>query len=104
MMSRRIPRFESLLAAVSWAYLAGVFAVTCLLLLASDRWWPATMILFGPRWIWAMPIGVIAPAAIQHRRALLAPLAVAASLALFTVMGFELPSPGVILADRSRRD
>jgi vancomycin resistance protein VanJ len=104
MATRRIPRFEAVLAALSWAYLAGVFAVTCLLLVLSDRWWPATMILFAPRWIWGVPFCVLAPAAARHRRVLLAPLAVAGSLVLFTIMGFELPSPAVILADKSRRD
>jgi endonuclease/exonuclease/phosphatase (EEP) superfamily protein YafD len=104
MASPRVSRFEALLTTATWGYLAGVFAVTYLLLVLSDRWWPATMILFGPRWIWAVPLGVLVPAAARHRRALLAPLGIAASLVLLPIMGFELPSPGVILADKSRPD
>ncbi len=104
MAPRRIPRFDAVLTVTTWAYLAGVFAVTCLLVVLSDVWWPATMVLFGPRWVWALPLCVLAPAAAHRRPALLAPLVVAGWLVLFTIMDFELPSPTVILADKSRRD
>jgi endonuclease/exonuclease/phosphatase (EEP) superfamily protein YafD len=100
----RLPSFTALLAAAAWAYLLGVFAVTCILVLLADRWWPATMILFGPRWVWAVPLGVLVPAAARHHRLLLVPLGVAGMLVLFTITGFEVPSPRVLLADKSHRD
>lgn len=104
MARRTIPSFDTLLTLAVWAYLLGVFAVTCLLILFADRWWPATLILFGPRWIWGLPIGVLIVAAVRYRPLLLVPLAVAGWLVLFPIMGLEVPSPSVLLADKSHRD
>ncbi len=92
------------LAAIAWLYLLGVLGVTIALLVFSDVWWPATVILFAPRWIWASPLALLVPAALRlHRRSLL-PLALAGYLVLFPVMGFEVPSPGAALADKGARD
>src|SRR6478672_2044357 len=51
----------------SWLYLA---AVLCLwaLLHAGDLWWPATLLMFSPRWLLALPPALLAPAAAAFRR------------------------------------
>src|ERR1700720_2127653 len=43
-----------------WIYLALLLAVWALLRL-GDRWWPATLLLFGPRWPFALPLLVLTP-------------------------------------------
>jgi endonuclease/exonuclease/phosphatase family metal-dependent hydrolase len=52
---------------------------------AADRWWPATVMLFVPRWIYAAPLLLVAPAALIARRALPI-LAVALSLIVALVL------------------
>jgi endonuclease/exonuclease/phosphatase (EEP) superfamily protein YafD len=97
-------RPKRLLAIVAWLNLLAVFAVAVCLLVFADTWWPATVLLFAPRWIWAAPLAVLIPAALVMDRKLLLPLGLAGYLVLFPVMGLELPSPGVVLADKSKRD
>ncbi len=91
-------RWRGLLTACVVVYLLGVLGVTYLLLGLADRWWVATVILFGPRWIWALPLLLLAPAAWLRHRRLLWPLGVSALVLLFPVGGFELPSPDSLLA------
>jgi endonuclease/exonuclease/phosphatase (EEP) superfamily protein YafD len=56
----------------------------------ADRWWPATLLAFGPRWLFATPLILLAPLALTlHRRALL-PLA-ASVLTLIPLLDFSLP-------------
>ncbi len=62
-----------------------------LLRFASDRWWLATVILFGPRMLLALPLAVLLPAtAILWRRSLW-PLLASLVLLVGPVMGFCLP-------------
>jgi endonuclease/exonuclease/phosphatase (EEP) superfamily protein YafD len=42
-----------------WLYAAGVVCLWLLLRTAADRWWPATLVLYGPRWVWALPLTVL---------------------------------------------
>ena len=57
----------------------------------GDRWWFATLILFGPRWLCAVPLAALVPAAALVRRRLLWPLTAAAVVAIGPIMGFCLP-------------
>lgn len=47
---------------LAWLYLAGAVAIGILLRTAGERWWPATVLLFAPRWVWAIPLGAFLPA------------------------------------------
>jgi len=47
------------LAAACWAYLGALLALWALITALGDRWWPATLALFAPRWIWAAPLAVL---------------------------------------------
>ncbi len=100
---RRFTIGEILRVAV-WIYLGGVFAVAGCLLFLSDRWWVATALLFAPRWVWAVPLLALVPAAGVTQRRLLVPIGVAAFVVIFPVMGFQVPSPSNLLADEVRRD
>jgi vancomycin resistance protein VanJ len=86
---RRWP--STTVAVCVWLYLAAVLAVWLLLRLAGDRWWFATVILFGPRWLCALPLAVLAPAAVLFQRRLLWVLATAAIVVFVPVMGLCIP-------------
>ena len=78
------------LIGLSWVYL-GTAGIACAVLwLLSDRWWPATAFLFGPRWILLVPLALLVPAAIALRRWLLFPLTVTAVVILIPVMGLRI--------------
>lgn len=79
------------LTASVWLYLAAVIAVWLLLRLGGDRWWPATVMQFGPRWPYAIPWLVLVLAAALARRRLLWPLAAAAVVLVGPIAGLCLP-------------
>ena len=86
---RRWIRFG--LTACVWGYTAGVVGLWLLFRLAGDRWWFATLLMFGPRWIYAVPLLGLVPAAIVMRRRWLLPLGVAVVIAVGPIMGFNVP-------------
>jgi endonuclease/exonuclease/phosphatase (EEP) superfamily protein YafD len=69
------------------SYVVVVLLSAALLWWLSDRWWPATTLLFGPRWVLLLPLAGLVPLAVKRDRTLLAPLAVAALIVLGPVMG-----------------
>jgi vancomycin resistance protein VanJ len=78
------------IAGASWVCLCGT-VVAWLTLYAGDAWAPATVLLFGPRWVLALgPAVLLVPAWFARRRAFVAATA-ALVVALGPVMGFNLP-------------
>jgi endonuclease/exonuclease/phosphatase (EEP) superfamily protein YafD len=71
------------------AYVVLVVLSALLLWVLADRWWLATTLLFGPRWVLLLPLAFLVPLAIRWDRPLLAPLALAALIALGPVMGIR---------------
>lgn len=41
---------------VAWSYALLLVALSVLIWRAGDRWWPTTLVLFGPRWVWGIPL------------------------------------------------
>jgi endonuclease/exonuclease/phosphatase (EEP) superfamily protein YafD len=83
---------------VSWCclvYLAAILGLWAFLRLAGDRWWLATVVLYGPRWIWSVPLAVLIPAAAATRPHRLWPLLIAAVTVIGPVMGFCVPLPSL---------
>ena len=80
------------LAVWVWLYLLAVIGVALLLHRLSDVWWPATLVLFAPRWIWALPLLLLVPAALRRQRRLLWVLALAAVVLVVSVAGYVLPT------------
>lgn len=74
---------------VTWAYLALAVLTAAFIWGLGDRWWPATIVLFGPRWLLLLPLALLVPAAAVVRRPLLAVQLVTAMVVLFPVMGFR---------------
>ena len=90
--SRRTSRLLARTTAwLSWGYLVAVVATWALLHFGGDRWWFATVVLFGPRWLVGVPLLLLIPAAGIVRRRLLWPLSLATLLLVFPVLGLNLP-------------
>jgi vancomycin resistance protein VanJ len=75
-----------------YLYSLSVLAVWILLHWASDRWWFATLLLYAPRWIWALPFAALVPAAVWLRPRLLVLLLVVLGVVVGPVMGFCVPT------------
>ena len=80
--------FRHGLTIAAWGYLVLVLAIGAMLWLAGDRWWPATLLTFGPRWLVLLPLPVLALPGLLFNRRLLAPVLLAAAFAVGPVMGF----------------
>jgi endonuclease/exonuclease/phosphatase (EEP) superfamily protein YafD len=70
----------------------------------ADRWWPATVLLFGPRWTLLLPIPFLALLAAVRDRALLVPLAVSAWLIVGPVMGYQTGWRSLLTSPDPTRD
>lgn len=73
-----------------WLYLFCVLAVWVLLHYFADRWWVATVLLFGPRWFAALPLICFVPLALVLDRKAMVPLSLAGLLVFWPIMGFNL--------------
>src|SRR5262249_57736521 len=82
---------RAVLTGLCFLHAAAVLGVCLALHLAGDRWWLATLLLFAPRWPWALPLIVLVPLALLGHRRLLWLLAVVAGLVLVPIMGLCLP-------------
>ena len=83
---RLVPR---ILWIATVAYLAlALVSAACVWLLA-DRWWAATVLLFGPRWVLILPFLVLLPAVLLRDRSLLVPLVCAGLIVLGPVVGLH---------------
>jgi endonuclease/exonuclease/phosphatase family metal-dependent hydrolase len=75
----------------SWGYLSLAVLLWMVIQVGGDRWWPAGLILFGPRWLAALPLIILVPLSIwQGRRALL-PLLLGTLVVFGPFMGLCLP-------------
>jgi len=82
---------EAVVRVATWGYLVAAIAVWVVLRTAGDRWWVATLMLFGPRWVYATPMLVLAPLALAFRRRLLWAIGLALVIVLVPIMGFCFP-------------
>ncbi len=76
---------------LSWGYLLLVTISWLAIRLGGDLWWPATLLLFGPRWLALLPLIVLLPVAAWKQRCQLLPLMIGASIALGPLMGVNIP-------------
>lgn len=84
-LTRRAP------AIVCWSYLA-LLVFLWLALGHAESWWPATILMFAPRWVFAIPLLALFPVAIYRRSVRLGAVVLAsAAIALVPVAGFNVP-------------
>ncbi len=74
---------------VTVAYLSVAVVSAGILWWLSDRWWPATTLLFGPRWVLLLPLPFALAVSFLWDRALLLAVALAGLIVLGPVMGFR---------------
>ncbi len=88
---RQIRWSSRIVAGCVWAYLVMILAVWGLLYFGGDRWWFATLMLFGPRWPYMLPLVVLVPAAALRRPRSLWVLALTAVCLLGPILGLCVP-------------
>lgn len=88
--SHRLARITLLLSA---NYLFIVVLACMLIHYFSDRWWPATLLLLGPRWFFALPLAALIPMAGRWSRKSVWMLGVASFFTCFPLMGLTLHLP-----------
>lgn len=86
--------WRKIVAALVVAYAASIVALWLWMYLAGDRSPLATLFLFGPRWLCALPLAVLVPAAAIWHRRMLWLLAVTGVLILGPILGFEFHIAG----------
>ena len=78
-------------AVVCWGYLIAV-VLLWVALCQAESWWPATFLMFSPRWVFAVPFTVLCPVAIYLRSIRLVMVVLVSTLiALVPVAGFNVP-------------
>ena len=82
-----------------WIYVAALLGTWTVITLGGDRWWLATVVLFGPRWICGLPLVILTPAVLIRRRLLWAFL-MATAIFLGPLMGFCIPWARLVTADK----
>jgi len=80
-----------LVACCCWGYLGVVLCFWLVVVLAGDRHWLATLLLFGPRWLLGLPLLVLVPLALVLCRRLILPLAAAALVVAVPLLGLQVP-------------
>ena len=83
------------LSLACWGYLAFLVGVGIVMHELGDRWWPASLLLFGPRWPLACPLLLLLPWALAARNWRSAGALAGAAVALLVpVLGFRVSIPG----------
>jgi vancomycin resistance protein VanJ len=80
-----------LLRQAVYTNLAFVVLLTALLHTCADQWWVATLLLFGPRWVVLVPLGLLLPFSLLWDRRLVVWLGITAAIAVVPFMGLAIP-------------
>jgi endonuclease/exonuclease/phosphatase family metal-dependent hydrolase len=88
LVSRRAS--PALLRWCCWVYAGCVLVLWLVLGTVAERWWPAALLVYGPRWVGLVPLLLLGPAACWYPR-LLPPLGAALLVLVGPVMGLCLP-------------
>lgn len=79
------------LRAMVYGYLFVLASVWILFRFEGDRWWFATLLMYGPRWIYLAPLALLAPFVLLFQRRLLLPLGLSGAIAILSLMGLSVP-------------
>lgn len=78
-------------ASVAWCHFGLIAAVLATIRYLGDSWRIATLICYGPRWPWALPLIPLALWAMRRGRAAMVPVALTALLTAGPLLGFVIP-------------
>jgi vancomycin resistance protein VanJ len=81
------------LIAVVYGYGALIGGLWAWMFWAGDQQWLATLVLFGPRWLCALPLPLLFLVAAIGRRRLLGPLTLIGAFIVGPIMGFQVHLP-----------
>ncbi len=87
--TRRLLRLTMTLGCIT--YLAIVLALWVMMVWAGPRFWPATLFLYGPRWVVATPLALLVPFTLWLRPRAILWLILAAPVLLVPVLGARVP-------------
>jgi len=82
-------KLDKFITFCAWAYTLGTILALALMYATGDRWWPGTMLLFGPRWMLALPLIPLLPLALWRRPRLCGPLLLAGVIVFGPFMGLQ---------------
>jgi vancomycin resistance protein VanJ len=85
------PGLSRWIGATAWAYAGFLVVLVGGLYTLGDRWWPTLLVLFGPRWIWGMPLLVLIPTVLWRSRRSIGVIIVSAWLFLGPLSGLCIP-------------
>ena len=74
----------------TFGFLAFAIFTAVVLWAFGDIWWPATVLLFGPRWVLLLPLSGLVPLAVLWDRPLISTQLMAGLVILGPVMGFQM--------------
>jgi endonuclease/exonuclease/phosphatase family metal-dependent hydrolase len=94
-------RIALILGTCTYLYFLLVLIVGILLQWTAEEFWFTTLLVYGPRWVWALPLGILVPAAALARRRLLWILLAALLVVIGPVMGLRV-SPSALLTKGSK--
>lgn len=82
-----------------WLYCAVLLALWGVLFFGADRAWLPTVVMFGPRWVWGVPLPALTMIAVLRRARVVTPLLLASLVLVGPIARFCLPwrtvlSPG----------
>lgn len=84
-------RAARMTARLCWLYAVGIAGLCVFLWTLSDVWWPATILMYMPRGLFALPLVLLVPAAILVRPRSLIALGLAVLLLVGPLMGLCVP-------------
>lgn len=76
---------------LSWGYLILAVTLWFAIMIGGDRWWLATVVLFAPRWLAAIPLMVLLPLAAWRNQRCIIPLLLGTMIVSGPFMGFCMP-------------
>lgn len=79
------------LRTLTWLAVAVAALAAVVLQTLADRWWPATALMFAPRWPWALPLLALLPLLLWRGRRWLLLWAAGVLVWAFGVMGVNVP-------------
>ena len=87
---------------MAWMYAGFLLILVAVLYSLGDRWWPAILILFGPRWIWGTPLVALTPVILWWKPRSIGVIILSAYLFLGPLSGLCIPISWRTIGEKPR--